>query len=121
MDLNGMPVHHGLATMGGLGLIGVMPFGRFGRLELAAMKGKGRGEWRSPHKGRNRPAQHRGEAGGEEEQAAEVDLIIGRLGEWRGGARSGKMFWGKWPWPRAPFIAPGLLAEGAGRRDGGSR
>jgi hypothetical protein len=79
MDLNGMPVHHGLATMGGLGLIGVMPFGRFGRLELAAMKGKGRGEWRSPHKGRNRPAQHRGEAGGEEEQAAVVAIGDGQL------------------------------------------
>jgi hypothetical protein len=40
-----MPVHHGLATMAGLGLIGVMLFGRFGRRDLDAMKGKGRGEW----------------------------------------------------------------------------
>jgi hypothetical protein len=79
MDLNGMSVHHGLATMGGLGLIGVMPFGRFGRRELAAMKGKGRGEWRSPHRGRNRSAQHRGEAGSEEEQATAVAIGDGQL------------------------------------------
>jgi hypothetical protein len=51
MDLNGMPVHHGLATMAGLGLTGIMLFGRFGRREIAAMKGKGRGEWWSPHRG----------------------------------------------------------------------
>jgi hypothetical protein len=70
LDLNGMSVHHGLATMAGLGLARVMPFSRFSRWELAAMKGKGRGEWRSPHRGRNRSARRRGEAGGEEEQAA---------------------------------------------------
>jgi hypothetical protein len=29
MDLNGMPVHHGLATMAGLGLTGVVSFGCF--------------------------------------------------------------------------------------------
>jgi hypothetical protein len=72
MDLNGMPVHHGLATMAGLGLARVMPFGRFSRWELAATKGKGRGEWRSPHRGQNQPARRRGEAGGEEEQAVAV-------------------------------------------------
>jgi hypothetical protein len=31
MDLNGMPVHHGPATMADLGLAGVMPFDRFDR------------------------------------------------------------------------------------------
>jgi hypothetical protein len=79
MDLNGMPVHHGLVTMAGLGLTGVVSFGRFGRWELAAMKGKGRGEWRSPHRGRNWPARCWGEAGGEEEQAAVVAICDGRL------------------------------------------
>jgi hypothetical protein len=56
MDLNGMPTHHGLATMDGLGLTGVMSFGHCGRRELTMTKGKGRGEWRSPHRGRNRLA-----------------------------------------------------------------
>jgi hypothetical protein len=79
MDLNGMPVHHGLVIVAGLGLTGVMPFGHFGRWELAAMKGKGRGEWRSPHRGQNRPARRRGEAGGKEEQAAAVVIGDGRL------------------------------------------
>jgi hypothetical protein len=79
MDLNGMQVHHGLATMAGLGLIGVMPFGCFGRRELAAAKGKRIGEWRSPHRGQNQPAQRRGEAGGEEEQAVAVVIGDGRL------------------------------------------
>jgi hypothetical protein len=79
MDLNGMSVHHGLATMVGLGLTGFMPFSCFDRQELAAMKGKGRGEWRSPHRGRNRPARRWGEAGSEEEQAAVVAISDGRL------------------------------------------
>jgi hypothetical protein len=79
MDLNGMPAHHGLATMAGLGLTGVMSFGRFGLQELAATKGKGRGEWRSPHRGQNRLARRRGEAGGEEEQAAVVAIGDGQL------------------------------------------
>jgi hypothetical protein len=79
MDLNGMPVHHGLATMAGLGLTRVMSFGRFGRRELAATKGKGRGEWRSPHQGQNWPARRRGEAGGEEEQAGAVAIGDGWL------------------------------------------
>jgi hypothetical protein len=92
-----------------------------GAPKLTAVTPNRRGGGGGSHRWLRWPAWRRGEAGGEEEQAAEVDLIIGRLGERRGGARSGKMFWGKWPWPRAPFIAPGLLAEGAGRRDGGSR
>jgi hypothetical protein len=79
MDLNGMPVHHGLVTMAGLGLTGVMSFGRSGRWELTATKEKGRGEWRSPHQGRNRPARRRGKAGGEEEQAAVVAISDGWL------------------------------------------
>jgi hypothetical protein len=79
MDLNGMPVHHGLATMAGLGLTEVMSFDWFGRRELAATKGKGRGESRSPHRGRNRPARRRGESGGEEEQAAAVVIGDERL------------------------------------------
>jgi hypothetical protein len=86
MGLNGTPVHHGLATMGGLGLAGVMSFGRFGQRELTAMKGKGRGEWRSPHRGRNRPARRRGEADGEEEQVAMVAISDGRpwsMGRWK--------------------------------------
>jgi hypothetical protein len=40
MDLGGLPVHHGLATMAGLGLTGPTPFGCFDRRELTAMKGK---------------------------------------------------------------------------------
>jgi hypothetical protein len=79
MDLNGMRVHHGLVAMAGLGLAGVMPFSRFHRWELTATKGKGRGEWRSPHRDRNRPAQPRGEVGGEEEQVAAVAIGDGRL------------------------------------------
>jgi hypothetical protein len=79
MDQNGMLVHHGLATTAGLGLTGVMSFGRFGRRELAATKGKGRGEWRSPVRGRNRPARRQGEAGGKEEQAAAVAIGDGQL------------------------------------------
>jgi hypothetical protein len=79
MDLNGMPVHHGLATMAGLELAGVMLFGRFRRQELTATKGKRRGEWRSPHRGRNRPARRRGEADGEEKQAAVVVIADGWL------------------------------------------
>jgi hypothetical protein len=43
------------------------------------MKGKGRGEWRSPHRGRNQPARCRGEAHGEEEQAAAVAIDDGWL------------------------------------------
>jgi hypothetical protein len=35
-----LPVHHGLATMAGLGLTGVVLFGYSDRRELAAMKGK---------------------------------------------------------------------------------
>jgi hypothetical protein len=38
MDLGGLPVHHGLATMAGLGLTGAGPFGCSGRWELAATK-----------------------------------------------------------------------------------
>jgi hypothetical protein len=79
MHLNGMPVHHGLATMAGLGLHGVVSFGCFGRRELAATKGKGRGEWRSSHQGRNQSTRRRGEAGGEEEQAEVVVIGDGRL------------------------------------------
>jgi hypothetical protein len=79
MDLNGTPVHHGLMTMAGLGLTGVMPFSSFGRRELAVTKGKGRGEWMSLHRGQNRPAQHWGEAGGEEEEAAVVVIGYGWL------------------------------------------
>jgi hypothetical protein len=81
-----MPVHLGLATMAGLGLTGVMSFDRFGRRELTAMKGKGRGEWRSPHRGRNRPARRRGEADGEEEQVEMVAISDGRpwsMGRWK--------------------------------------
>jgi hypothetical protein len=33
MDLGGVPVHHGLATMAGLGLTGAGPFGRSGQVE----------------------------------------------------------------------------------------
>jgi hypothetical protein len=79
MDLNGTLVHHGLMTMAGLGLTGVVPFGSFGRRELAVTKGKGRGEWTSPHRGQNRPAQRRGLAGGEEEEAATVVISYGWL------------------------------------------
>jgi hypothetical protein len=79
MDLNGMPVHHGLETMAGLGLTRIVSFGHFGQRELTEMKGKGRGEWRSPHRGRNRPARRRGEAGGEEEQAVVVAIGDGQL------------------------------------------
>jgi hypothetical protein len=43
MDLSGMQVHHGLATMAGLGSIGVALFDRFCRRELTAGEGKGRG------------------------------------------------------------------------------
>jgi hypothetical protein len=69
------------STMVALGLTEVMSFGRFGQRELAAMKGKGRGEWRSPHRGRNRSARRRGEASGEEEQVAAAAVVIydGRL------------------------------------------
>jgi hypothetical protein len=85
MDLNGMPVHHDLATMAALGLTEVMSFGRFGQRELVAMKGKGRGEWRSPHRGRNRSARHRGEVSGEEEQVAVVigDGQLWSMERWR--------------------------------------
>jgi hypothetical protein len=79
MELNGMPVHHGLATMAGLQLTEVMSFGHFSRRELTVMKGKGRREWRSPHRGRNRPARCRGEADGEEKQAAVVVIADGWL------------------------------------------
>jgi hypothetical protein len=79
MNLNGMPVHHGLATMADLGLTRVMSFDRFSRRELAATKGKGRGEWRSAHRGRNRLAQRWGEASGEEEQAVIVAIADGQL------------------------------------------
>jgi hypothetical protein len=34
MDLGGVPVHHGLVTMAGLGLTGAGPFGRSDRREL---------------------------------------------------------------------------------------
>jgi hypothetical protein len=74
-----MPVHHGLATMVGHGLTGVVPFGCFDRWELTVTKGKGRGEWRSPRHGQNWPAQRRGEAGGEEEQAVVVAIVDGWL------------------------------------------
>jgi hypothetical protein len=90
MDLNGMSVYHGLATMASLGLTEVMSFGCFSRWELTAMKGKGRGEWRSPHRGRNRLAQRRGEAGGEEEQAV---AVMGGFGARRGGEK-GSMWCG---------------------------
>jgi hypothetical protein len=49
MDLGGLPVHHGLATMAGLGLAGAPPFGCSGRWELAVTKGKGRGEQCGSH------------------------------------------------------------------------
>jgi hypothetical protein len=55
MDLGGLPVHHGLATMAGLGLPGAALFGCFGRRELAATKGKGRGEQCGYHQGLQRP------------------------------------------------------------------
>jgi hypothetical protein len=79
MDLNGMPVPHGLAAMASLGLMRVVPFSHFGRRELAATTGKGTGEWRSPHGGQNLPVRRRGEAGGEEEQAAAAAISDGRL------------------------------------------
>jgi hypothetical protein len=69
---------------GRLGLAGVMPFSRFGRRELAATKGRGIGEWRSPHRGQNRPARCWGEAGGEEDQAAAVAISDGRLWSMKG-------------------------------------
>jgi hypothetical protein len=74
-----MPVHHGLATMAGLGLTGVVPFCRFSRWEHTASKGKGIGEWRSPHRGQNRPARHQGEASGEEEKVTVVAIGDGQL------------------------------------------
>jgi hypothetical protein len=55
MDLGGLPVHHGLATMAGLGLTGAVSFGCSGRRELAATKGKGRGGQRGSHQGLQRP------------------------------------------------------------------
>jgi hypothetical protein len=54
MDLGGMPVHHGLVTMAGLGLAGVAPLGRSGRWELAISGGKGRGGLGRPHRGYKR-------------------------------------------------------------------
>jgi hypothetical protein len=51
MDLGGLPVHHGLATMVGLGLTGAASFGCSGRRELVVTKGKGRGEQHDSHHG----------------------------------------------------------------------
>jgi hypothetical protein len=43
MDLGGLPVHHGLVTMAGLGLTGATSFGRSDRWNLAAGERKWRG------------------------------------------------------------------------------
>jgi hypothetical protein len=51
MDLSGMQVHHGLATMAGLGSAGVALFDRFCRQELTAGEGKGRGGLGGPRGG----------------------------------------------------------------------
>jgi hypothetical protein len=64
MDLGGLPVHHGLATMAGLGLTGPTPFGCFDRRELTVMKGKGRGEQRGSHQGFQRPGKRQSEVDG---------------------------------------------------------
>jgi hypothetical protein len=64
MDLGGLLVHHGKATMAGLGLAGAAPFGCSSRRELAATKGKGRGVECGSHHGLHRPGKKWREAGG---------------------------------------------------------
>jgi hypothetical protein len=64
MDLGGLPVHHGLVTMAGLGLTGATSFGRSDRWNLAAGERKWRGGGaRDPHYGYKRAARWRSRLG----------------------------------------------------------